>query len=214
LPKEVGFECCSDANFAGHYLQEIAENDQSAARSRSGYIIFYAGCPVLWASLLQTEIALSSTESEYILSSQCLQEVLPLMWLVKEIKHAGFEMSGATPNVHCKAFGDNSGALEMAKTHKLRPRTKHLNIKYHQFREAVVNKDISIWKIDIKDQVAELALVFASIFGKRILSTSSAALVYGQLHLMMPTCVPACLMGRKMTILHPIANLSLNHVKT
>jgi hypothetical protein len=155
-PKEVGFECNSDADFAGNYLQEIAEHDPSTARSRSGYIIFYAGCPVLWASRLQTEIALSSTESEYISLSQSLREVLPLMRLVKEIRQAGFEMPGASPNVHCKAFEDNSGALEMAKTHKLRPRTKHLNIKYHHFREAVVNKEISIWKIDTKNQVADI----------------------------------------------------------
>jgi hypothetical protein len=30
------------------------------------YIIMYAGCAVLWKLQMQTEIALSSTESEYI----------------------------------------------------------------------------------------------------------------------------------------------------
>jgi hypothetical protein len=31
-----------------------------------GYIIRYVGCPLIWGSKLQKEIALSSTESEYI----------------------------------------------------------------------------------------------------------------------------------------------------
>jgi hypothetical protein len=49
-----------------------------------GYVINYAGCPVLWASKMQTEIALSSTEAEYIALSQSMREVLPLMELMKE----------------------------------------------------------------------------------------------------------------------------------
>jgi hypothetical protein len=42
------------------------------------------------------------------------------MELAKELANAGFNMMGvSTPKIHCKAFEDNSGALEMAKTHKL-----------------------------------------------------------------------------------------------
>jgi hypothetical protein len=35
-------------------------------RSRTGYVITSASCLVLWSSKLQTEIALSTTEAEYI----------------------------------------------------------------------------------------------------------------------------------------------------
>ena len=40
-----------------------------------------------------------------------------------------------TPNVHCKLFEDNNGALELAKAPRYRPRTKHIAVKYHHFRE-------------------------------------------------------------------------------
>jgi hypothetical protein len=53
-------------------------------------------------------------------------------------------------------FEDNSGALEMAKTHKMRPITKHMNIKYHHFREAVQNGQITIHAIDTLDQLADI----------------------------------------------------------
>ena len=33
---------------------------------RTGYVITYAGCKLLWCSKLQTEIALSAAEAEYI----------------------------------------------------------------------------------------------------------------------------------------------------
>lgn len=46
---------------------------------RTGYIMLYANCPVIWYSRLQIEIDLSTTESEYIALSQSLREVIPLM---------------------------------------------------------------------------------------------------------------------------------------
>jgi hypothetical protein len=99
---------------------------------------------------------MSLTESEYILLSQSLREVFPLMELAKELAHAGFNLGTKIPRVHCKAFEDNSGALEMARTPKMRPRTKYLNIKYHHFREAVEEGQVTIHSIGTKDQLADI----------------------------------------------------------
>jgi hypothetical protein len=122
----------------------------------SGLAVTYAGCPISCASKLQIEIALSLTESEYIALSLSLREVLPLMRLVNELNEAGFSLAGEVPKVHCKAFEDNSGAFEMARTHKMRPRTKHLNKKYHHFRNSVNKGEISIWQINTLEQVADI----------------------------------------------------------
>ena len=59
------------------------------------------------------------------------------MQLLEEIKASGFPIDATIPKVTCKVFEDNSGALDMAKTHKYRPRTKHLNVKLHHFRDYV-----------------------------------------------------------------------------
>ena len=48
-----------------------------------GYVITYAGCPVLWCSKLQTEIDLSTTETEYILLSKAMRKVIPFMGFMK-----------------------------------------------------------------------------------------------------------------------------------
>jgi hypothetical protein len=116
----------------------------------------YSGCALVWGSRLQTEIALSSTESEYVCLSQTLREVLPLMALVKELSSAGFDLVHDATVVHCKVFEDNSGALEMAKVPKMRPRTKHLNIKYHHFREAVEQGLVTIKAVRTHDQLADI----------------------------------------------------------
>jgi hypothetical protein len=101
------------------------------------------------------EIALSSTESEYTGLSYALREVIPIMEILKEMKRLRFPVKSTKPAIHCKVWEDNSGALEMAKTHKYRPRTKHLNVKLHHFRDYVVRNEISVHKIDTKDQRAD-----------------------------------------------------------
>jgi hypothetical protein len=43
----------------------------------------------------------------------------------------------------------------MAKTHKFRPRTKHINVKLHHFQDYVHRQEISIHPIGTKDQPAD-----------------------------------------------------------
>ena len=50
-PKK-GFECYCDADFSGNWNREFAPVDPSTAKSQSGWIIFYSGCPISWASKL------------------------------------------------------------------------------------------------------------------------------------------------------------------
>jgi hypothetical protein len=150
-----GFECFCDADFSGLWNKSLAPVDPSTAKSRSGWIIFYAGCPVSWASKLQSQVALSTTEAEYIAMSQALRDVIPVMGLLQEMRERKFEVLCTEPHVYCKVFEDNSGALELAKLPKLRPRTKHINVCYHHFREHVRKRLIKIFPIDTKEQIAD-----------------------------------------------------------
>ena len=51
-----------------------------------------------WSSKMQTEIAFSTTEAEYIALSQAMREVLPIIWLM-EAKQLGIPVLNATPKV-------------------------------------------------------------------------------------------------------------------
>jgi Reverse transcriptase (RNA-dependent DNA polymerase) len=144
-----------DASFCGDWDPKEAARDRDTARSRHGYVINYGGCPLLWKSQLQTEIALSSTESEYTGLSYALRDAIPIMQLLKEMKRRGFPVHSPKARVHCHVFEDNSGALEMARIHKYRPRTKHLNVRLHHFRDYVERKEISIHHISTNDQPAD-----------------------------------------------------------
>ena len=144
-----------DADFAGNWCKEDAYH-RDTARSRHGYIIQYSGCPIIWKSQLQTEIALSSTESEYTGLSYALREAIPIMNMMREMNQRGYKVGDSEGRIYCRVFEDNSGALEMANTHKYRPRTKHLNVKLHHFRDYVSRKEITVHPIDTKKQPADI----------------------------------------------------------
>jgi hypothetical protein len=151
-----GYECFVDASHAGDWKQQSAIDDPVTAKSRTGYIITFAGCPIVWVSKLQTEIALSTTEAEYIALSSSAREILPMITLAKEAAKCRIIHKTKAPLLHCKLFEDNKGAIEMANVPKMRPRTKHLNIKYHFFRQYVQQGILQVLHISGTNQVADI----------------------------------------------------------
>ena len=59
-------------------------------------------------------------------------------------------------NIYCKAFEHNSGDLELACTPKLSMRTRNINVIYHHFRLYVRYKSISIFPIDMPNQITDI----------------------------------------------------------
>ena len=125
------------------------------AKSQSGWIAFYAGCLVSWASKLQSQIALSTAKAEYIAMSQALRDVIPTMNLLQVMREQNFKVVCIKPYIYCKVFEDNAEALELARLPKLHPRTKHINVCYHHFCKHVGKGLIKIFPIDTKDQIAD-----------------------------------------------------------
>jgi hypothetical protein len=77
-------DCYADADFAGAWTHENSMQPASV-KSRSGYDITFCKCPILWTSKLQSKIALSTTEAEYISLSQALLELIPMRAILQEI---------------------------------------------------------------------------------------------------------------------------------
>ena len=145
-----------DADFSGNWRPQDAHNDLMTAKSRSGWMVHFAGAPITWASKMQTITALSTTEAEYIALSTSLREVIPLMGMLKEAVEQGVKINNAPPKIHCTVFEDNSGALELAQLPKVHPRTKHINQSYHHFREYVERQEIHIQATPTEEQLADI----------------------------------------------------------
>ena len=158
----IKLDCYVDADFAGLWGYED-DQDPVCVKSRTGFVFTIADCPISWTSKLQTEIALSTLEAEYIALSQAMRELIPLRRLFREI---GDKMSLELTNglLRSTVFEDNNGALALATAPKLTPRTKHIAVKYHFFKSHIAGANgadddgtgIYIKKIESENQKADI----------------------------------------------------------
>ena len=110
-------------------------------KSRTGYIITLGGCPAFWKSKLQSSIALSTTEAEYVALSQSLRLLLPMQELLaKIIEHVDVPPTIRSNESTIKAmvFEDNNSALLLATSQllvkmmsKRKKQPKDANIRIH-----------------------------------------------------------------------------------
>ena len=154
ISRELGLDCYVGADFAGGWNRSDSD-DLVSVMLQTWYVIRHMGCPILWVSKIQTEIAISTTEAEYITLSQAMRDVIPMTNLIEEL-NAVLKIEGQKPIVRCKVFEDNNGAMELANAPKMRPRTKHIALKYHHFSKAVRDQKVNIVAVDAKQQIANI----------------------------------------------------------
>ena len=126
-----GLEVYADADFAGGWSTADSEN-ADCVLSRTGFVICYANCPVIWYSKLQTEIAHSTAEAEYITMYHALRKTIPIQNLIKEI-NCIFNLPNPMTGFCIMLHEDNLLAITMAESLKFTQCTKHIAIKYHHF---------------------------------------------------------------------------------
>ena len=66
----------SDADWAG---------DLDSRRSTTGYVVYAAGGPIAWQSRLQTTVAVSTMEAEYMSAFGAIQELIWIKGVLSEI---------------------------------------------------------------------------------------------------------------------------------
>lgn len=129
----------SDSDWAG---------ERDGSRSTSGYIWMLSGGPVSWKSRLQSIVALSSTEAEYITVTAAAQEGI---WLRRVMSELGFEQVGAS-----NLAVDNEGAIALSENPQAHPRTKHIRLRYHFIRQYVQEGVIKPQYISTHQNIADM----------------------------------------------------------
>ena len=138
----VALDCHVDADFAGNWNINDPE-DPTGVKSRTGFLLTFAGVPVLWKSRPQLCIALSTMESEYIALSTAMRSLVHVRALLSEIC-TKFDLAyGDKISTISTVFEDNRAAKILATTDppRLTPRSKSLAVKYHWFRSHLGVKD-------------------------------------------------------------------------
>lgn len=156
LSNVLKIDAYPDADFAGMYGYE-KHDDPSCVKSRTGYVINVADCPVLWQSKLQTETALSTMEAEIVAMSHCARELIPIMQMVEFLGPA-VSLPVDVTSMHVCIHEDNAGALFLADTlpPQYTPRSKHYHIKTIWFRELIKKLLIKLCKIETVEQLGDI----------------------------------------------------------
>ena len=95
---------------------------------------------------MQTTVALSSTEAEYISLSAGICECTWLMSLFDEI---GIELKNVI------IMEDNQSAMKLAELEKINDRSKHFDIKYRHVRETIREGKIFLKYVQTENQIAD-----------------------------------------------------------
>jgi hypothetical protein len=150
-------DCFVNADFAGLWPYEDKQ-DPTCVKSRTGFVICLADCPVIWSSKLQTEIATSTMEAEYSALSTAMRYLLPFKPLVQTVvKTMNF---GRVDSITFQTtiWVDNAGALILASLDpgQMTDRSKRYAVKYHWFRSHLKPNDIKVMKIESSQQKADI----------------------------------------------------------
>ncbi|KAG8480749.1 hypothetical protein CXB51_025125 [Gossypium anomalum] len=127
-----------DADFAG---------DLDRRRSDTGYVFTIGGCAISWKATLQTTVALSTTEAEYMAITEACKEAIGLKGLFSELNE---DLQIST------VFCDSQSAIFLTKDQMFHERIKHIDVWYHFVRDIIARGDIVVSKISTHENPADM----------------------------------------------------------
>ena len=124
------------------------ESCKKTGKSTTGYVLFYAGGPVLWRSFLQTVVASSTGEAEYMALSPLCKEVVFASQLCAEV-----ELPAKVPVL---IFDDSEPAIAIAMGTGLTKRSRSIRLSFHNVRDCVATNTVTIEKVSGKTNPADI----------------------------------------------------------
>jgi hypothetical protein len=149
LARLVGY---SDSDFAG---------DERTRKSTSGFILFLGNGPIVWYSKLQTIVAQSTAEAEYVSLLPICQNII---WVRNLLHETGIQSIIATMST--TLWCDNKAAIELSVNPKFHSRTKHIGKIYHLVR---VLQECGVVTVAYVNTTGNIADIFTKAVGLKIL---------------------------------------------
>nr|GEU89796.1 retrovirus-related Pol polyprotein from transposon TNT 1-94 [Tanacetum cinerariifolium] len=129
------------------YVDSDYAGDLDARKSLSSYIFSRCGSAISWYSSLQAITALSTTEAEYISTTEGVNEAIWLRGMVNE-----FGLPQEVLVVYC----DNRSVVHLTKNKKFHFKTKHIEVRHHFVRDIVEKEEVIVDKIHTNDNLADM----------------------------------------------------------
>ena len=125
----------------------ICKVSNDTRRSTTGYIFFMSGGPVSWQSRMQSTVALSSMEAEYMAASAATQEAL---WQARLLQQLGMRIE-----LTIILYEDNKSAIMFADHPGDHQTTKHIDTNTNFARETQTNGYLKLVYVPMAEQLAD-----------------------------------------------------------
>ena len=127
----------SESSLKGYTDYDMA-GDLDCRKSTCGYLFTFAGGAISWQSKLQKCVSPSTTEVEYIATTEAGKEML---WMKRFLQELGLKQRDYI--VHC----DSQSAIDLSKNTMYHARMKHIYVRYHWIKKAIEEQLFQIKKI-------------------------------------------------------------------
>ncbi|KAG8501611.1 hypothetical protein CXB51_003943 [Gossypium anomalum] len=129
------------------YVVSDFVGDLDKERSLIGYVFTIRGCAISWKVTLQTTVALSTTEVEYIEITEACKEAIWLKGLFGELSK---DLQIST------VFCDSQSIIFLMKDQIFHERAKHIDVRYHFMHDIIARGDIVVSKVSTHDNPADM----------------------------------------------------------
>jgi hypothetical protein len=129
------------------YVDSDYAGDLDKRRYTTIYVFTLAGGAISWMSKLQETVVLSTTEAEYIATSDATKEAIWLKGLLDEIGRTQEKV-----NVLC----DSESAMHLATNPAYHSRTNHIDVRYHFLRHVINGGKVALQKVHTRENCAEI----------------------------------------------------------
>lgn len=129
------------------YVDSDWAGDTTTRKSVSGIAFLLAGAVIVYKTLHQKSVALSSTEAEFYALAEAGKIALYIRSILNEL---GIDQQHATP-----IFEDNQGCLFMAEARKPTKKTRHIEIRHYAILDWIEQDLINVKKIHTSDNAAD-----------------------------------------------------------
>ena len=131
--------CFGGSNIALQgYVDADMAGDRDKRRRTTRYVFTVGGIAVSWVSKIQSVVALSTTEAEYVAAIEASKEII---WLQRFMDELGKKHDMGV------LYGDSQSAIHLAKNSTFHSRTKHIHLKYHFIRSILEDGELKLEKI-------------------------------------------------------------------
>ncbi|KAM1248654.1 hypothetical protein ACFX2I_031418 [Malus domestica] len=140
----------SDSNFENFvvgYVDFDYAGDLDKRRSTTSYLFTMAKGPVSWRFALQSTVALSITEAEYMVIAEIVKEAIGIHGLIKTLGIYQKQVE-----LHC----DSQSAIYLSKYQVYHSRTRHIDVRFHFIHEILSKRKIIFQKVTIADNPADM----------------------------------------------------------